>query len=84
MKTRPNGKQYEPCHVVSAGNNRLIKWCNIYQTAEERRDNYAFCRLFGLPWQRAQQLRDCHWPVINRYIEAYRNPTQLSLPITTP
>ena len=79
MPDAPNGKSYETCHIYSDAGNRMIKWCNIYQTKEERHDKYAFCRFYHLPVTRARQLRDCHWPVIQRFIQAYTHPPQLPL-----
>jgi len=82
MPTGANGKRYETCRIVSDSGNRLIKWCNIYQTPEERRDKYNFCRFYHVPPARSRQLRDCHWPVIQRFIDSYLHPQQLHLTIT--
>jgi len=82
MTKAPNGKTYAESQQLSDGGNRLVKWCNIVQSPEERRDKYAFCRFYGLSVHRARQLRDCHWPVLNRFIQTHienSQPTQLSL-----
>jgi hypothetical protein len=84
MTKAPNGKTYAESQQRSDGGNRLVKWCNIVQSPEERRDKYAFCRFYGLPVDRARQLRDCHWPVLNRFIQAYTEACTPKQPSLTP
>lgn len=71
MRKSPTGKEYQSHVKYSASGNPLTKFVNLCQTPEERRDKYAFCLFFGLPWQIANRLRDWHWTKINLFIEAY-------------
>lgn len=72
MVKGPNGKTYERCRLFSESGNPLTSYVNLCQSAEERRDKYAFARFFGLPIARAVQLRDWHWTKINMFIEAWQ------------
>ena len=80
MKT-PNHRDYDsPPVPCSEGGNPLTKFVNLYQTPQERRDKYAFCRFFGLKYSLCYTMRDWHWPKINGFIEALNKTIALPLP----
>lgn len=64
--------------------NPLSKFVNLTQTPEERRDKYAFCREYGLPWQLAIRLRDWHWTKINLFVPAWLSTQDPTLLINRP
>jgi len=78
MAKGPNGKTYERCRMLSPSGNPLSKFVNLCQSAEERRDKYAFVRFFGLSIQHAVRLRDWHWPKINMFLEAWQKRKRAS------
>ena len=65
MVKAPNGKTYEESHMRSESGNPLTKYVNLCQSPEERRDKYAFCRIFGVTSYVAMAMSDWHWTKIN-------------------
>lgn len=72
MVNGANGKTYQSHIAYSETGNPLTKYVNLCQSAEERRDKYAFCRFFGMSVMISMRLRDWHWTKINMFIEAYK------------
>jgi hypothetical protein len=68
MRKAPNGKEYESHIARSESGNPLTKFVNLCQSAEERRDKYAFCRFFGVSSYHAIRMRDWHWTKINLFL----------------
>lgn len=45
------------------------KLCNLWQSPEERREKYAYCRALGVSSYMAMRLRDWQWETIDKYFE---------------
>jgi hypothetical protein len=42
----------------------MMKYVNLHQTPEERRDKYRYCRCLGLSVGNSRRLRDWHWSAL--------------------
>lgn len=42
---------------------------NLFQTPQERREKYAYCKALGASWEMAKRLSSWRWFYINKYFQ---------------